>query len=131
MNNKIEEHAKIVSEDMNNQAKDISRFVQMANDQEFTICRFFISWGIGSIAVVAGFYIHNFNINSPIISYLSWLKFSLIPLGLSIAAGVFHHLLFHDRLISKAKELDENNRNNIADIMEKGLAEFTNISKKY
>ena len=130
MDNEIKKHAEVVSVHMNNQAKDISRFIQQANEQEFIICRFFISWGIGTVAAVAGIYLYNFNINSPIIPYLSFLRWALFPLVISIATGTCYHLHFHDKLLKKADELDESNRNYMKRTIEKGPEEIINISKE-
>lgn len=78
-----------VSNDMDNKAKDLSRFTQEANEQEFTICRFLIGWSAAAIGAITAFYLQTNNL------YLNPLKFTLIPLALSTCFGVLHHLSFH------------------------------------
>lgn len=130
MDDKIKKRAEMVSEHMNNQARDISRFVQQANEQELITCRFFISWGIGAVAAVAGIYLYNFNVNSPIIPHLSVLRLSLFPLVISIAMGSCHHLSFCNKLLKKADELDKNNRAYMKRTIEKLPDEIINISEE-
>ena len=130
MDDKIKKHAEVVLEHMNNQAKDVSKFVQQANEQEFIICRLFISWGIGTVAAVAGIYLYNFNVNSPIIPYLSILRLALFPLVISIAMGSCHHLSFCNKLLKKADELDKNNRTYLKRIIEEGPDGIIKISEE-
>lgn len=117
----MKEAFNFVTGDMDNKSKDISRFIWQANEQEFTICRFFIGWSIASIGAITVFYLQNSSTKPLLLPYLIPLIVSLVFLSLSVAFGVSHHFSFHNQLINKAQELDNDRKNILKNIIEKNM----------
>ena len=126
----MEEIKKFIADDLTNKAKDINRFTQQANEQEFIVCRFFIGWSVASIGALVMFYLQNINIESPktIILLLS-LREAFLPLTVSIFLGILQHLSFGNNLLKKSVELDQKIRDRVKKIIEKGDAAILEIKE--
>lgn len=121
----IDEIKKFITDDLNNKAKDIERFTQEANEQEVTVCRFFIGWAVASIGALTMLYLGNPIVSEANVNYSLWLylRESLLPLSASVFLGILDHFLFFHRLLNKSQELDKTIRQRIVKIVEKSNSE--------
>ncbi len=126
----MEEIKKFIADDLTNKAKDINRFTQQANEQEFIVCRFFIGWGVASIGALVMFCLQNINIGSPrTIAFLLSLRKACVPLVISIFFGILQHLSFSHNLLKKSAGLDKKISDRVKKILEKGDAAILEIKK--
>ena len=124
----MEELKKFIEDDLTNKAKDINRFTQQANEQEFIVCRFLIGWSVASIGALVMFYLQNINIESPkTIALLLCLREAFPPLTVSIVLGILEHLSFGNNLLTKSVELDQKNRDRVKKFINEGDAAIPKI----
>ena len=126
----LEDTEKFITDDLNNKAGDIARFIQEANKQEFKVCRFFIGWGTASLGALSTLYLKNFDIASPNTTQLLYLREALLPLTTSIFLGILHHLFFLNKLLKKANQFDGKIRNRVKRIIDKERFVVENIRKE-
>lgn len=132
----MEEIKKFIEDDLTNKTKDINRFTQLANEQEFIVCRFIIGWSVASIGALVMFYLQNINIESPktIVLLLS-LREAFLPLAVSIFWGILQHLSFSNFLLKKSADLDEKISDSLKKFKENGdvaiLKMKENLIKEY
>ena len=119
----IKEIKRFITDDLGCKAKDIERFAQEANKQEFKVCRFFIGWAVASIGALVGLYLKNFAVAMPSNNYLSYLREAFPSLAISVFFGILHHLLFHHKLLKESKGIDKTIRDRVVRIIEKGNSE--------
>lgn len=119
----VEEIKRFITDDLGCKAKDIERFIQEANKQEFEVCRFFIGWAVASISALAVPYLKNFTVATPSGNYLLYLREGFPPLATSISLGILHHLSFHHKLLKESKGIDKTIRDRVTRIIEKGNSE--------